>query len=304
MKIKGLFLLITLLLSFSVQSDTTVYGKLLVTLESQDTIAGTDLNEENNASRLGIKGNKELRKDLELIYQAEYEVDPVDGKADESKGRGLKQRNTFIGIKSSLGTLFLGTHDTALKKSQAKIDQFNDLTADIKILLEGENRLSELVGFTTPKFGKNYSATFNAIKEEDGLGDASSFSLNYKTSNIYAAFALDSKVQGYDSYRVLFQIPLNKMKLGLIFQTSQENSTGNKEEGYVVSLSREVTNNGTIKLQLAESDIKLDSGNQITLGYGRNLSKRAKIFIFHTDLSSSNVKKEKTITAVGLELKF
>ena len=63
MKIKGLFLLITLLLSFSVQSDTTAYGKLLVTLESQDTIAGTDLNEENNASRLGIKGNKELRKD-------------------------------------------------------------------------------------------------------------------------------------------------------------------------------------------------------------------------------------------------
>ena len=66
-----------------------------------------------------------MSKDLELIYQAEYEVDPVDGKADESKGRVLKQRNTFIGIKSSLGTLFLGTHDTALKKSQSKIDLFN-----------------------------------------------------------------------------------------------------------------------------------------------------------------------------------
>ena len=304
MKIKGLFLLIIFLLTFSVQSDTAVYGKLLVTLESQEIITGTELNAENNASRLGIKGNIELKRDIELIYQAEYGVDPVDGKADESKGRALKQRNTFIGIKGSLGTLFFGTHDTALKNSQANIDKFNNLAADIKILLEGENRLSELVGFTTPKFGKNFSATFNAIKEDDGLGDASSFSLNYKTSNIYAALALDSEVQGYDSYRVLFQIPLNKMKLGLIFQTSQENSTGNKEEGYVVSLSREVNNNGAIKLQLAESDIKLDSGNQITLGYDRKLSKRAKIFIFHTDLSSSNVKKEKTITAVGLELKF
>ena len=48
MKIKGLFLLIILLLTFSVQSDTTVYGKLFVTLESQEMSTGTELNIENN----------------------------------------------------------------------------------------------------------------------------------------------------------------------------------------------------------------------------------------------------------------
>jgi len=304
MKIKGLFLLIILLLTFSVQSDTTVYGKLFITLESQEINTGTELNTENNESRLGIKGNIELKRELEVVYQAEYEVDPVDGTADESNGRTFKQRNTFVGIKGSLGTLFLGTHDTAFKESQDKIDLFNDLTNDIKNILEGENRLSELVGFKTPVFGKNFSATFNVIKEKDGLDDASSFSLRYKTRNIYAALALDSKVEGYDSYRVSFQIPLNKAQLGLMFQTSKEVNTGNKEEGYVVSLSRKITNKGTIKLQLTESDMKLVSGKQTTFGYDRELSKKAKIFIFYTDLSSSMVEKERNATAVGFEFKF
>ena len=304
MKIKGLFLLIILLLTFSVQSDTTVYGKLFITLESQEINTGTELNTENNESRLGIKGNIELKRELEVVYQAEYEVDPVDGTADESNGRTFKQRNTFVGIKGSLGTLFLGTHDTAFKESQDKIDLFNDLTNDIKNILEGENRLSELVGFKTPVFGNNFSATINVIKEKDGLDDASSFSLRYKTRNIYAALALDSKVEGYDSYRVSFQIPLNKAQLGLMFQTSKEVNTGNKEEGYVVSLSRKITNKGTIKLQLTESDMKLVSGKQTTFGYDRELSKKTKIFIFYTDLSSSKVEKEKNITGVGFELKF
>ena len=304
MKIKGLFLLIILLLTFSVQSDTTVYGKLFVTLESQEMITGTELNIENNASRLGIKGNIELKRELEFIYQAEYEIDPVDGTADESNGRSFKQRNTFIGFKGSLGTLFLGTHDTAFRKSQDKIDLFNDLASDIKNILEGENRLSELVGFTTPVFGKNFSATFNVIKEKDGLDEASSFSLKYKSINIYAALALDSKVKGYDSYRVSFQIPFNKAQLGLMFQTSKGVNTGDKEKGYVVSLSRKIANKGKVKLQLTESDIKLVSGKQTTFGYDLELSKKAKIFIFYTDLSNPKIEKEGNITAVGFELKF
>ena len=178
------------------------------------------------------------------------------------------------------------------------------LLDDIKNILEGENRLSELVGFTTPEFGKNFSATFNVIKEKDGLDDVSSFSLKYKTTNIYAALALDSKVKGYDSYRVSFQIPFNKAQLGLMFQTSKEVNTGDKEEGYVVSLSRKIANKGKIKLQLTESDIKLASGKQTSFGYDLELSKKAKIFIFYTDLSNPKVKKEGNTTAVGFELKF
>ena len=304
MNLKILYCFTVLFLSLSLPAKTTFYGKLLITAENENNNVTSKSDLVSNSSRIGFKGDLNAGSNLSLVYQLEYEIDPVDGKADESKGRTLKQRNTFVGIKGSLGTLFLGTHDTAFKESQEKIDLFNDLAGDIESILEGENRLSELVGFTTPVFGKYFSATFNLIKENDGLDDASSFSLKYKTSNIYAALALDSEVQGYDSYRILLQIPVNKAQLGLMFQTSKEVNTGNKEEGYVMSLSRKVTNNGIFKLQLAESDIKLDSGKQITLGYDRELSKKTKIFIFYTDLLSSKVEKEKNITGVGFELKF
>jgi len=71
-----------------------------------------------------------------------------------------------------------------------------------------------------------------------------------------------------------------------------------------VSLSRKITNKGTIKLQLTESDLKLVSRKQTTFGYDQELSKKAKIFIFYTDLSSSMVEKERNATAVGFEFKF
>ena len=142
------------------------------------------------------------------------------------------------------------------------------------------------------------------LKEKEEASSSPSFSLKYRTSKIYAAVALDSKVEGYDSYRASFQIPFNKAHLGLMFQTSKELNTGNKEDGYVVSLSRNIDNKGTIKLQLTESDMKLVSGKQTTFGYDRELSKKAKIFIFYTDLSSSMVEKERNATAVGFEFKF
>ncbi len=131
--------------------------------------------------RLLFEGSMDFGEGLEAIYQAEYEVDPVDGTADEKNGRTFKQRNSFVGIKGSYGTLFLGTHDTAMKRSIAKIDLFNDLAGDIKNILQGENRMSDFIGYTTPTLGTGFSATFNAIKgtEEEGdnsIGDSTSIS--------------------------------------------------------------------------------------------------------------------------------
>ena len=53
-----------------------------------------------------------------------------------------------------------------------------------------------------------------------------------------------------------------------------------------------------------ESHLKQVSGKQKTFGFDQEISKKAKIFIFYTDLSSQKVEKEKNITAVGFELKF
>ncbi len=305
-KILSMFLLVPVL--YLQSEEPTVYGKLWISVESQDTSSGTEVDMVSNASRLGIKGSMDFGEGIEAIYQAEYEIDPVDGTADESKDRTFKQRNSFVGLKGSVGTIFLGKHDTATKKSQKKIDLFNDLAGDIKNILQGENRMSDLVGYTTPKIN-GFSATFNAIKGTEGLGDDSigdstSTSISYDSENFYIALAFDSELKGYDTTRLTLQIPFNRSQLGIMFQDSKKLSTGVEEDGYVISFSQKVGDKGTLKFQQAESDMKLDSGKQFSFGYDYKLSSKAKAFFFFTDLSGDNTSKEKEITGIGFEYKF
>ena len=308
MKFKILSMLLLVPVLYIQSEEPTVYGKLWISVESQDTASGTEVDMVSNASRLGIKGSIDFGEGIEAIYQAEYEIDPVDGTADESKDRTFKQRNSFVGLKGSMGTIFLGKHDTATKKSQKKIDLFNDLAGDIKNILQGENRMSDLVGYTTPKIN-GFSATFNAIKGTEGLGDDSigdstSTSFSYDSENFYIALAFDSELKGYDSTRLTLQIPFNRSQLGIMFQDSEKLSTGVEEDGYVISFSQKVGDKGTLKFQQAESDMKLDSGKQFSFGYDYKLSSKAKAFFFFTDLSGDNTSKEKEITGIGFEYKF
>ena len=309
MNLKIILILFFTASCLSLNAKSIVYGKLWITVESQDAISGTDIDMVSNASRLGAKGSIDFGKGLEVIYQAEFEVDPIDGKVGESKEKTFKQRNTFVGIKGSYGTLFLGTHDTALKESQDKIDLFNDLAGDIENILQGENRMKDFIGYTTPTFGGFMSATFNAIKGVEELGNDSaegstSVSLNYKTKSFYAAISIDSKLKGYDSTRLTLQLPWDKTQLGIIYQDTEKLSTGIKEDGYVVSLSYKVSKKGLIKVQLAESDMKFGSGKQTSFGYDYKLNEKTKAFFFFTDLSGSTESKEKKVTAVGFEYKF
>ncbi len=308
MKFKILSMLLLVPVLYLQSEEPTVYGKLWISVESQDTASGTEVDMVSNASRLGIKGSMDFGEGIEAIYQAEYEIDPVDGTADESKDKTFKQRNSFVGLKGSVGTIFLGKHDTATKKSQKKIDLFNDLAGDIKNILQGENRMSDLVGYTTPKIN-GFSATFNAIKGTEGLGDDSigdstSTSISYDSENFYIALAFDSELKGYDSTRLTLQIPFNRSQLGIMFQDSEKLSTGVEEDGYVISFSQKVGDKGTLKFQQAESDMKLDSGKQFSFGYDYKLSSKAKAFFFFTDLSGDNTSKEKEITGIGFEYKF
>ena len=308
MKLKILSMLLLVPVLYLQSEEPTVYGKLWISVESQDTASGTEVDMVSNASRLGIKGSMDFGEGIEAIYQAEYEVDPVDGTADESKDRTFKQRNSFVGLKGSMGTIFLGKHDTATKKSQKKIDLFNDLAGDIKNIVQGENRMSDLVGYTTPKIN-GFSATFNAIKGTEGLGDDSigdstSTSFSYDSENFYIALAFDSELKGYDSTRLTLQIPFNRSQLGIMFQDSEKLSTRVEEDGYVISFSQKVGDKGTLKFQQAESDMKLDSGKQFSFGYDYKLSNKAKAFFFYTDLSGDITSKEKEITGIGFEYKF
>ena len=308
MNIKCLVFFVTLVSSVSIFAEPVVYGKIWITAESQDREASRESDLVSNASRLGIKGEARIGDGLLGIYQLEYEVDPVDGTADETKNRTLKQRNSFIGIKGSKGTLFLGIHDTAFKGSQFKIDLFNDLAADRKNILHGKNRMSDFLGYTSPG-ASGFTFTINAIRGNDGqgdekIGDSKSYSLNYENQNIYVSLAQDSKIKGYDNSSISVQIPIKRHSIGFIYQESKHIYTGISQEGYIMSLAYTLGEKGRLEMQSGSSDMKIEGGQQTTLGYKYYLSKEFQIFFFITDLKAKDVTKQKTINALGFQWNF
>ena len=144
MSSKKLFALSALIFfTSSVTASVSFYGKLNFSYENEDSAEESNTDFVNNASRIGIKGNFKLNDKYSLIFQAENEIDPTDGKADGEKV--FKERNTFVGIKGDFGKLYAGTYDSALKLGQLKVDLFNDTRADIKYILQGENRMNSFV---------------------------------------------------------------------------------------------------------------------------------------------------------------
>ena len=308
MNIKCLVFFVTIVSSVSIFAEPVVYGKIWITAESLDRESSRESDLVSNASRLGIKGEARIGDGLLGIYQLEYEVDPVDGTADETKNRTLKQRNSFIGIKGSKGTLFLGIHDTAFKGSQFKIDLFNDLAADRKNILHGKNRMSDFLGYTSPG-ASGFTFTINAIRGNDGqgdekIGDSKSYSLNYENQNIYVSLAQDSKIKGYDNSSISVQIPIKRHGIGFIYQESKNIYTGISQEGHIISLAYALGEKGRLEMQSGSSDMKIEGGQQTTLGYKYYLSKEFQIFFFITDLKAKDVTKQKTINALGFQWNF
>ena len=308
MNIKCLVFFVTLVSSVSIFAEPVVYGKIWITAESLDRESSRESDLVSNASRLGIKGEARIGDGLLGIYQLEYEVDPVDGTADETKNRTLKQRNSFIGIKGSKGTLFLGIHDTAFKGSQFKIDLFNDLAADRKNILHGKNRMRDFLGYTSPG-ASGFTFTINAIRGNDGqgdekIGDSKSYSLNYENQNIYVSLAQDSKIKGYDNSSISVQIPIKRHGIGFIYQESKNIYTGISQEGHIISLAYALGEKGRLEMQSGSSDMKIEGGQQTTLGYKYYLSKEFQIFFFITDLKAKDVTKQKTINALGFQWNF
>jgi len=284
-----------------------VYGRIAVDFKSiSKTSVETQSDIDNNESKAGLKGNFLLNtnNDVRVVYQIEYGFDPVDGKERGEEGT-FKQRNTFVGLQGNFGTLFAGTHDSALKRSQLKVDLFNDLSPDINNLLHGENRLKDFIGYTTPTLKGAISATINSIKNPSSAGKKyQSYSVDYALQNMQAALALDHEIRGYESKRFSFLYSAERYNIGMIFQESDQLGTGIIKTGGVISFAQKINLKSTLKIQYASSSMKIASGKHSTIGYDYQLKKDLKFFTYYSKLQSDSSSKNKNIFSLGLEYKF
>ena len=293
-----------------------VYGKANLSLVDQDSGDTSGWNLNSNASRLGIKGESKISEELAVVYQVEYEVCIDSG---DCKGQTFKQRNTFLGLKGNFGMVWAGKHDTPTKLAAKKVDLFNDLEGDIKNAFEGQNRVSNVVAYTSPKMN-GFSATLAMIpaegedvdqdgQDDTGLKDGLSYSINYTKDNLYLAIAGDQDIDEQDLVRMIAQYQIDALTLGFLYQQNQDNLGTKDESGYFFSAAYSLNADITLKAQYGEIEDDIDGDEEQTLSLGADykLAKNTKTFIFYTDNTDSEVGLSKdafTAFGIGMEHKF
>ena len=327
-KSKFLFASSLLLISMSAISAPKVYGKLNIALnnDGSDGVNEKEIDLISNSSRLGLKGQLEMQDGLVGLYQIEYQIDPVDGHArDEVRGENgeievtdstFTQRNSYVGLKGSFGTLKLGKHDTPLKKASLKVDLFNDLKGDIKNITDGENRITSFLGYDSPVFGGGVSISVSLSKgKDDGVigtdldgefGTNLSASLKYDIEVIQFVIATEkASIKGFDHNRLGMMIPAGPVTIGLI-HTTTESTVGNSVDydATTISIAGKVADgNGRVKFQYGTSD-KSAGLTQTQIGYDHKLFKNFKILAYHTVRSQDAANSDDAHTGLGIEYKF
>jgi hypothetical protein len=298
-KMKRLLLPASILLISSGQlalADTSFYGKANVSFQNTEMESKTPQTEQwelnSNASRLGIKGSTKVDDTaLTVIYQAEFEIAVDDG---DSSGQTFKQRNIFVGLKGDFGTVMAGNFDTATKLLSKEVDQFNDLVlGDVKSILEGENRVKNIVQYSSPTLlgGLSFTAAVvpgeNRAAKEDNVADGNVFSVQYKADNFLAAVAHDTDIDGYDTTRAVASTSLGQLDLGALLQTAEKAGATNteQEDSALVSAAFKATDKWVVKAQygVATTEISPLTDQELTqtaLGVDYLMSSALTLFAY------------------------
>jgi len=285
--------------------DGKVYGKINVSVVNSDDGTNDSWELKSNASRIGLKGSTEISEGLSVFYKTEFEIAVDNGNfGDDQDKSTFKQRNIYAGIKGQYGSLLAGKNDTPTKLAQKKIDLFNDLNGDFKAIFKpAENRASNIIAYTTPKYG-NFSASYAVMPSEavdGGLADSKSYSVNYKKDGLYVAVAADSNVKA-DLLRAVSQYKFGAWQIGLMYQ---DNDT-DKKSGYFASAAYKC-DNITYKAQYGvnEADNTNTEDTTLSLGADLKLAKKTKAYVFFTDndIEIDEAKVDESF-GIGLEHKF
>lgn len=320
------------------QAAPTVYGQLNLSVDMvdyEDDFEKVDQWEVNsNSSRIGVKGEEALGNGYSAVYKIEYGVGADDGSAGtltddngDDVDSVLSSRDVYLGLKGNWGTVKLGRYDSPLKTSQGAVDQFNDMTyTDMANILRGDNRLSNSIGYESPKIADAITAKVTLQPGEttdgdDGPADAISASVAYEAGAFYAALAVD---QGSgdgaqldeDTIRLTATYTMDALQLGALVQTSEasDGPVDSEEQSFLVSAAYTAGKNVFKGQVIMSTEEDLGAEDEETLmfavGMDHNFTQTTKAFaqlglgqVDNVDGADGN-DGDLTVLTVGMQTKF
>jgi predicted porin len=312
-------------------ADATVYGKVHLYYGTVTEKSGTPLVTTTDnwqltsfASRVGVKGDHDLGDGLKATYKFEWEVDPESAN-DPVAGTGFQRRNMYGGLKGSWGEVRFGRHDTPLKLSQGKFDQFNDTFGDLKHAgdQDGENRLDNVLAYLGKTGNISYAVAVQpgeggGVTVGDGPADTISASIAYSGGPLYVALAHDSydstdpALTETDLTRVTATYKLGGMQFGLLWQSGVEKpqAAGNEEDWLGVSFSTKFGGSNKFKAQYITAEDNAATKRESTLaaiGVDHKFGKKVTGYVMYSSVTedlggASNV--DNSSMGAGLVIKF
>ncbi|MGQ8366387.1 porin [Glaciecola sp. 1036] len=274
-----------------------LYSKINVNAQLSDEGGDQFTEIRSNNSWIGVKGDVEVDDDLTVVYRLEWKVD-ITG---ESGSDNISARPQYVGLRSkTLGELTIGRNFTPVWAPGRALDLFNHYEGDIKVLWEGENRLTDVVTYITPTFNNFRIETLYQADKSEGGDSAVSSALFYgdrklKKTSLYAGIAHDFDVEDYDVTRIFARFKLAGAQIGAMYQTQEPAVGGESENGVLLNASYKVKN---IDYKIQYQTLEDDSNFNIGLDY--ILSKSLKLYTWYSLIDKEDV-EDKSYFALGIQ---
>ena len=283
----------TLVSPLAANAAADVYGKAhaAYTFASGDD-STEDARISSQASRLGFKGSEDLGGGLKVVYKMEFGVNITDSGA-------FSARNQYVGLSGGMGTALLGRHDTPMKMVQGKFDQFNDTIADMAGMVDGEDRLSNVLALISPTMGgmkgmialvPGESAVVGG-ETKDGVADGISAAVSYDAKGLFVSLANNSGDLVDDQTRLVGTYKMDDMQFGGLYSTT-DFGTDDDQVSMGLSFGMKVSDAGKVKVQFIDTaDTAGAAGADETrtdIGYDHMMSKRTSVYAMYDTFSEAD----------------
>jgi len=261
------------------QSSVTLYGRMNTTIETQkENNAGRKWVVANNASRIGLKGVEDIGGGLKASFNLEHGLNSDTGAS--TGGTTFWGREAWVQLAGDFGALRLGSFTPESYFATADyISMHNHDTGSSEDALYafGPWVKNNKVGYFTPTMG-GFNASFSMAAGEGTQKRAYDIAANYDMGPLHLGFGIADQ-GNTDQWAVRGLYEMGAFTFGAYY---------NVAKNYVSYTSKYKAARLAVMYTMGASEFHVNygratNGDQMTLGYNYNLSKRTKLYGYYTD---------------------